>query len=57
MSSNGGTQSCLSKVLANFQCSTAELEPGQTEHVECYNEVTTTQRVTGWDKVNAEATF
>ncbi|RZU19497.1 hypothetical protein EV645_1708 [Kribbella rubisoli] len=45
------------KVLANFQCNTAELEPNQTEHIECYNEVTTTQRLTGWDKVTAEATL
>lgn len=44
-------------VLANFQCSTQELEPNQKQQVECYNQVTTTQRVTGWDKVTAEATF
>jgi hypothetical protein len=44
-------------VLANFQCSTNDLEPGQVEQVECFNTVTTTQRVTGYDKVTAEATF
>lgn len=44
-------------VLANFQCSTNDLEPGQTENVECLNMVSTTKRVTGYDKVTAEATF
>ncbi|WP_329484595.1 hypothetical protein OG555_20870 [Kribbella sp. NBC_01484] len=44
-------------VLANFNCSTEELEPNQSQAVECYNSVTTTKRVTGWDKVTAEATL
>lgn len=44
-------------VLANFQCTTEELEPKQSQAVECYNSVTTTKRLTGWDKVTAEATF
>jgi hypothetical protein len=46
-----------STVLANFDCLTEELEPGQSQEVECYNSVTTTKRVTGWNKVTAEATF
>jgi len=44
-------------VLGNFQCSTNDLEPGQSEQVECHNMVTAAQRVTGYDKVTAEATF
>lgn len=44
-------------VLANFDCHTEELEPTQSQQVECYNSVTTTKRLTGWDKVTAEATF
>lgn len=44
-------------VIANFQCSTEELEPHQVQQVECYNAVTTTDRVTGWTKVTAEATL
>lgn len=44
-------------VLANFQCSTEELEPNQVQQVDCFNQVTTTQRVKGWDKITAEATF
>lgn len=46
------------KVVANFQCTTGDLEPGQSEDVECYNTID----VTGdgkllYDKVTAEATF
>lgn len=44
-------------VLANFQCNTNDLEPKQVEAIECYNTVSTTKRVAGWDKVTAEATF
>lgn len=44
-------------VLANFQCASSELEPGQTEVITCPNEVTTTDRVTGWTSVTAETTF
>lgn len=44
-------------VLANFQCSTEELEPTQSQAVECLNTVGTTSRVIGWTSVTAEATF
>lgn len=44
-------------VLANFQCNTEELEPGQAQAVECLNMVGTTSRVIGWTSVTAEATF
>jgi hypothetical protein len=44
-------------VLANFERSTNDLESAQTENVECINSVSTTKRVTGNDKVTADATF
>jgi hypothetical protein len=46
-----------STVLANFQCMSDDLEVGQTQQIECFNSVTSTKRVTGWDKVTAEADF
>ncbi|MGY4769027.1 hypothetical protein ACXC9Q_19110 [Kribbella sp. CWNU-51] len=46
-----------STVLANFQCASDDLEVGQAEQIECYNSVTSTKRLTGWDKVTAEADF
>lgn len=45
------------EVLANFTCTTEELEPQQVQQVECFNSVTTTERITGYDKVTAEATL
>jgi hypothetical protein len=44
-------------VLANFQCASGELEPGQTEAITCTNDVTPTDRVSNWTAVTAEATF
>jgi hypothetical protein len=44
-------------LLANFQCSTNDLEPAQTENIERINSVSTTKRVSGYDKITAEATF
>ena len=44
-------------VVANFQCSTEELEPTQSQAVECLNMVGTTTRLTDWTSVTAEATF
>jgi hypothetical protein len=47
-----------SKVVANMQCTSGDLEPGQSEDVECLNMVDGAgdQRIT-YDKVTAEATF
>lgn len=45
------------EVLANFQCYSDELEPKQSQAIECVNTVTTTKRVTGWTGVTAEATL
>jgi hypothetical protein len=46
-----------SKVVANFQCSTNDLEPRQSEDVECYNMVDNSGRIGKYTKVTAEATF
>ena len=46
-----------SKVVANFQCSTNDLEPRQSEDVECYNTVDNNGRIGKYTKVTAEATF
>jgi hypothetical protein len=47
-----------SKVVANMQCSSGDLEPGQSENVECYNMVDgSSDKRIKYDKVTAEATF
>ena len=45
-------------VVGNMQCTTNDLEPGQSEAVECLNTVTGAANIAGkYDKVTAEATF
>lgn len=47
------------RVVANFQCSSNELEPKQSEDVECYNnsDVGRSVRKGSYDKITAEADF
>jgi hypothetical protein len=47
------------EVVANFQCSTSELEPKQHEQVKCYNttDVETPVKKGSYDKITAEADF
>jgi hypothetical protein len=46
-----------SKVVANFQCNTNDLEPKQSEDVDCYNSVDNSGKLGKYDRVTAEATF
>jgi hypothetical protein len=48
-----------SKVVANFQCSSSELEPGQNEDVECINmsDTGSTIKSSSYKTITAEATF
>jgi hypothetical protein len=47
------------QVVANFQCSSSELEKGQTEDIECHNmsDVTKPLKAGTYDKITAEADF
>jgi hypothetical protein len=47
------------QVVANFQCSSSELEPRQSEDIECYNmsDTTRTLKAGSYNKITAEADF
>jgi hypothetical protein len=48
-----------SQVVANFQCSSSELEKGQTEEIECHNmsDVSKPLKAGSYNKITAEADF